>query len=179
MAVPPSWWCREPWWLNARSWWGRAVAAAGDSSGALAAAARSERSVAQYDKASLARGFVFAGYRADGLAPVTMMPMMTVPVVTMPMAVMPVAAPADLLRLHAIDLGLRDQCGLRGFRPRSHDLHRRGRRQRRGIGNADKRHSARSHSDCRFQNRAKLHPRFSLHGVSKDRELRRVQMNAR
>ena len=160
------------------------MAVARDSSGALAAAARSERSVAQYDKASLARGFVFAGYRADGLAPVTMMPMMTVPmmtvpVVTMPMAVMPVAAPADLLRLHAIDLGLRDQCGLRGFRPRSHDLHRRGRRQRRGIGNADKRHSARSHFDCQFQNRAKLHPRFSLHVVSKERELRRVQMNAR
>jgi hypothetical protein len=114
--------------------------------------------------------------------------MMTVPMVPMPMAVMPatvtvmptvVVPPADLLRLHPIDLGLRDQGGLRGFRPRSYDLHRGGRRQRRGIGNADKRRSARGHSDREFQNKAKSHPRFSLHVMNKEGELRAVQMNAR
>ena len=112
-------------------------------------------------------------------APVTVMPMMVAPVVMAPMMVVPVMAPADLLRLQLIDLGLRDQCGLRGLHPRSHDLHRRGRRQRRGIGNADKRHSARRHSEREFQNRAKFHPRFSLHVVSKEAEFRGVQMNAR
>jgi hypothetical protein len=109
------------------------------------------------------------------------MPMAVVPapVTVVPMVAVPVMAPPDLLRLHPIDLGLRDQCGLRDLHPRSHDLHRRGRRQRRGIGNADKRRSSRDHSDREFQNRAKTHPRFSLHVVSKERELRRVQMNAR
>jgi hypothetical protein len=88
-------------------------------------------------------------------APVTVMPMMVAPVVVTPVVMVPVVAPADLLRLQPIDLGLRDQGGLRGFDPRSHDLHRSGRRQRRGIGNADKRGSARGHSDREFQNRAK------------------------
>jgi hypothetical protein len=130
-----------------------------------------KRSVTQYDKAPLARGFVLAGLPRRRLAPVMMMPMMTVPMVAMPAAVtvMPVVVtpmvmapmvvvpvtPADLLRLQSIDLGLRDQRGLRGLRLRSHDLHRRGRRQRRGIGNADKRRSAHGHSDREFQNRAK------------------------
>ena len=107
-------------------------------------------------------------------APVTVMP-----TVVTPMMAVPVVAPADLLRLQLIDLGLRDQCGLRGLHPRSDDLHRRSRRQRRGIGNADKRHSARRHSDREFQNRAKFHPRFSLHVVSKEAEFRDMQMNAR
>ena len=112
-------------------------------------------------------------------APVTMMPMVMAPVVMAPMVVVPVMTPADLLRLQSIDLGLRDQGGLRGFRPRSYDLHRGGRRQRRGIGNADKRRSARGHSDREFQNKAKSHPRFSLHVMNKEGELRAVQMNAR
>jgi hypothetical protein len=60
MAAPPSWWCRERSWLSARSWWGPAAAVARDSPGVPAAAARSERSVTEYDKAPLARGFVFA-----------------------------------------------------------------------------------------------------------------------
>jgi hypothetical protein len=123
----------------------------------------------KYDKPR-SRG---AYFRFSALAPV-----MTVPVVPMPMAVMPtpvtmvpmmpvpVMAPADFLRLQLIDFGLRDQCGLRGLHSRSHDLHRRGRRQRRGIGNADKRHSARRHSDREFQNRAKFHPGFSLNVMS-------------
>jgi hypothetical protein len=88
-------------------------------------------------------------------APVTVMPMMVAPVVVTPVVMVPVVAPADLLRLQPIDLGLRDQGGLRGLRLRSHDLHRRSRRQRRGIGHADKRRSARGHSDRQFQNRAK------------------------
>ena len=105
-------------------------------------------------------------------APVTVMPMVAVPVMAVP-----VVAPADLLRLQLIDLGLRDQCGLRGLHPRSHDLHRRGRRQRRGIGNADKRHSARGDSDRKFQNRTKLHLVFSLHVMSQEGEVRCVEMN--
>ena len=88
-------------------------------------------------------------------APVTVMPMVVTPVVMAPMMVVPVVAPADLLRLQSIDLGLRDQGGLRGLRLRSHDLNRRGRCQRRGIGNTDKRRSAHGHSDREFQNRAK------------------------
>jgi hypothetical protein len=105
-------------------------------------------------------------------APMTVMPMVVTPVV-----MVPVVAPADLLRLQLIDLGLRDQGGLRGLYPRSHDLHRSGRRQRRGIGNADKRHSARGHSDRKFQNRTKLHLVFSLHVMSQDGEVRCVEMN--
>jgi hypothetical protein len=89
------------------------------------------------------------------------MAVMPAPVTVMPTVVAPMmVAPADLLRLQLIDLGLRDQGGLRGVHPRSHDLHRRGRRQRRGIGNADKRCSSRGHSDCEFQDRAKLHAIF-------------------
>jgi hypothetical protein len=110
-------------------------------------------------------------------APVTVMPMVVTPVVMAPMVAVPVMAPADLLRLQSIDLGLRDQGGLRGFRPRSHDLHRSGRRQRRGIGNADKRNSARGDSDRKFQNRTKLHLVFSLHVMSQDGEVRCVEMN--
>jgi hypothetical protein len=94
-------------------------------------------------------------------APVTVMP-----TVVAPMVVVPVVAPADLLRLQSIDLSLRDQCGLRGLHPRRHGLHRSGRRQRRGIGYADKRHSARRHSDREFQNRAKFHRISSLHVMS-------------
>jgi hypothetical protein len=113
--------------------------------------------------------------------PMAVMPasVTVMPTVVTPMMAVPVVAPADLLRLQLIDLGLRDQCGLCGLHPRSDDLHRRGRRQRRGIGNADKRHSARRHSDREFQNRAKFHPRFSLHVVSKEAEFRDMQMNAR
>ena len=94
-------------------------------------------------------------------APVTVMP-----TVVTPMMAVPVVTPADLLRLQSIDLGLRDQCRLRGLRLRRHDLHRSGRRQRRGIGNADKRHSARRHSDREFQDRAKFHRISSLHVMS-------------
>jgi hypothetical protein len=110
-------------------------------------------------------------------APVTVMPMVVAPVVAVPVAMVPVVAPADLLRLELIDLGLRDQCGLRGLYSRSHDLHRRGRRQRRGIGNADKRRSARGQSNREFQNRAKFHRISSLHVMSQEGELRCVQMN--
>jgi hypothetical protein len=110
------------------------------------------------------------------MMPVVMMPMVVAPVVMAPMVAVPVVAPADLLRLQSIDLGLRDQGGLRGF-PRSHDLHRSGRRQRRGIGNADKRHSARGDSDRKFQNRTKLHSIFSLHVMSQEGEVRCVEMN--
>jgi len=88
-------------------------------------------------------------------AAVTVMPMMVTPVVMVPVVAVPMVAPADLLWLQSIDLGLRDQRGLHGLRLRSHDLQRRGRRHRRGIGNADKRRSARGHSDREFQNRAK------------------------
>jgi hypothetical protein len=115
-------------------------------------------------------------------APVTVMPMVVTPVVMAPMVmapmvVVPMMTPADLLRLQSIDLGLRDQGGLRGLHPRRHDLHRSGRRQRRGIGNADKRHSARGDSDRKFQNRTKLHLVFSLHVMSQDGEVRCVEMN--
>ncbi len=95
------------------------------------------------------------------------------------MVVVPVTAPADLLRFQLIDLGLRDQRGLRGVHPRSHDLHRSGRRQRRGIGNADKRRSARGHSDREFQNKAKFHAIFFLHVMSQEGDFRGVEMNAR
>ena len=60
-----SWSYRERWWSSGRLWWRRAAAVAPDSRGVLAAAARSEHDVIQHDKAPLARGFVFAGYRAD------------------------------------------------------------------------------------------------------------------
>ena len=96
-----------------------------------------------------------------------------------PMVAVPVMAPADLLRLQLIDLGLRDQCGLCGLHLRSHELHRRRRRQRRGIRNADKRRSACNRSDREFQNSAKFHPVFSLHVVSKEAELGGAEMNAR
>ena len=108
------------------------------------------------------------------LAPMTVMPMMVTPVVTVP-----VMAPADLLRLQPIDLGLRDQCGLRGLHPRRHDLHRSGRRQRRSIGNADKRRSARGHSDREFQNKAKFHAILFLHVMSQEGDFRGVEMNTR
>jgi hypothetical protein len=88
-------------------------------------------------------------------AAVTVMPMMVTPVVMVPVVAVPMVAPADLLRLQSIDLGLRDQRGLRGLRLRSHDLHRSGRRQRCGVRKTDQRHSARGHSDREFQNRAK------------------------
>jgi hypothetical protein len=88
-------------------------------------------------------------------AAVTVMPMMVAPMVMVPVVAVPMMAPADLLRLQSIDLGLRDQGGLRGFYPRSHELHRSRRRQRRGIGHADKCRGARGHSDRQFQNRAK------------------------
>ena len=87
-------------------------------------------------------------------AAVTVIPVVVTPVVMAPMVVVPVT-PADLLRLQSIDLGLRDQRGLRGLRLRSHDLHRSGRRQRCGVRKTDQRHSARGHSDREFQNRAK------------------------
>jgi hypothetical protein len=102
------------------------------------------------------------------------------PVMAVPMVAVPVVAPADLLRLQPIDLGLRNHRGLRGLRLRSRDLLRRiNRRQRRGIRNADKRRSAGGHSDREFQNSAKFHPVFSLHVVSQEEELRGAEMNAR
>ncbi|WP_210253749.1 hypothetical protein [Bradyrhizobium sp. S69] len=110
-------------------------------------------------------------------APVTVMPMVVAPMMTVPVVTVPMMAPADLLRLQLIDLGLRDQSGLRGLRLRSHDLHRRGRCQRRGIGHADKRRSARGHSDRQFQNRTKQHSIFSLHVMSQEGEVRCVEMN--
>lgn len=108
-------------------------------------------------------------------APVTVVPMTVVP-----MMAMPVVAPADLLRLQPIDLGLRNHRGLHRLRRRSRDLLRRiNRRQRRGIRNADQRRSAGGHSDREFQNSAKFHPVFSLHVVSQEEELRGAEMNAR
>lgn len=107
------------------------------------------------------------------------MAVMPAPVTMMPMVVVPVTAPADLLRLQLIDLSLRDQRGLRGVHPRSHDLHRSGRRQRRGIGNADKRRSARGHSDREFQNKAKFHAILFLHVMSQEGDFRGVEMNTR
>jgi hypothetical protein len=92
----------------------------------MAAAARSERSFIAYDKAPLARGFVFGWVALRRLAPVAMMPMAVTPapMTVVPMVAMPMMAPADLLRLQLIDLGLRDQCRLRGLHLRSHELSR-------------------------------------------------------
>jgi hypothetical protein len=142
-----------------------------------------ERSATEYDKAPLARGFVFSALAkrlaSPAMMPVMVVPMVAAPMMPMPMAVMPapvtvmptvvapmvavpMLAPADLLRLQSIDLGLRDQGRLRGLHPRRHDLHRSGRRQRRGIGHADQRRSSRDHSDRELQNRPKFHAIFSF-----------------
>ncbi len=69
----------------------------------------------------------------------------------------PAATPANLGRLEVIDLGLRHQRGHHGFHLRRRELRRIDRRQRRGVGNADKRRSARGHSDREFQDLAKFH----------------------
>jgi hypothetical protein len=72
------------------------------------------------------------------------------------MVVVPMMTPADLLRLQSIDLGLRDQGGLRGLHPRRGQLLCwRQRRQRCGVRNTHQRRSARGHSDRELQNRAK------------------------
>jgi hypothetical protein len=83
-----------------------------------------------------------------------------------PVTVVPVTTPADFLRLKTVDIGLRDYRGLDALHLRSHELSRRRRRQWRGVRNAGKRRSAHGHSDRKFQNRAKFHPRFSFYDVS-------------
>ncbi len=99
----------------------------------------------------------------------------------MPMVAMPapMMTPANLLRLETVDIRLRDHRGLYALHLRGRELPRRRRRQWRGIRDADKRCSARGHSDRKFQNRTIVHPIVSFYVVSQSRQLRGTPMNAR
>ena len=129
----------------------------------MAAAARSERSPTPYNKAPLARGLVFWSAARRRLSPVaTPMAMVPTPVTVVPMVAVPVMTPADLLRLQMIDIRLRYQGGFRGLHPRRRELHRRRRRDRRGVSGSRQRRGACGYPNGECQKVTAFHPIFSL-----------------